>query len=462
MKSKFAKICLISLSVFTVSFGFKQSVFQSDWYTINPLNSVAFKTYYLDSKYPRVGYFLINSDGDYLEKRYTPFLSSDGSAQFFSKLFFNYWFNINHTEGIRLKTATAKLQLGSVSFEAGKQNVWLGHGYHGSLLLSNNAEPYPLVKFRTEKPFLIPYIGEFTYLMLNGWPKDFKLFAHRFTYLPVSWFEFGITQTVVYKANYKIWEFPKIISASQENLPGRFNNDQRASLDVAFYLTFLKNFPPFENGKIYFEYAGEDFWAPWQPEDRTWLGPLGFEFFDTGITTGFFISTGNTELRIEYSQNYSSKNIFHNVHQAKYNNSYQLYSKKWYRSRQFDRFITFANYGAFMGHHMGSEADDLYFELTQKWNDIKIKLFFDRERHGLASGFGSNYNVNKYPETVYQTGFDYAYSIKNILLNVFFVWNYYENIDLNPSLAEIIPIKDYKTNEYITGITVRYNFYNVW
>ncbi len=455
MRNTFVKIFLILLSLFTASIGFSQSVFKSDWYTINPVNSVALRTYYLDSKYPRVRYFLNNSDGEYLEKRFTPFLSADGSAQFFSKLYFNYRFNINHTEGILLKKATAKLQLGSVSFEVGKQNVWLGHGYHGSLLLSNNAEPYPLIKFQTEKPFRIPYIGKFTYLMMNGWPKDFKIFAHRFTYLPVSWFEFGITQTVVYKANYKIWEFPKIISASQENLPGRFNNDQRASLDVAFYLPFLKNFPPFENGKIYFEYAGEDLEAWWQKEDNVWVGPLGFEFYDPGMTAGLHLAAENTELRIEYSQNYKIINLFHQVHTGK---SYQLYTKKWYLSRQFDTFIPFANYGSNMGHHMGSEADDLYFEVIQKFNNKRLKIFFDIERHGLASGKGSVYTENVSPEKVYQSGLEIIYPVKNISVSFIFMWNYYKNIDLDPSLLRIVPSQKLSLNEYITGFSVRYDF----
>lgn len=423
---------------------------ESDWYKISPLSSVSLQMYYYSSNYPRMRYLLHNSDGDFIDQKWTPFLNVSGNAKFFS--YFNFGYKIQGSEHNRflVKHAAMEFKTDAISFMVGKNSVWLGHGYHGSLLLSNNAEPFKLIKFQTEQPFRIPYIGRFNYLIFNGWTQNFKILAQRFTYFPVSWLELGLNQTVIYQRNYKLWEFFKILSASQENLSGHYNNDQRASMDIALHMPFLKNFPPLKNGKIYFEYAGEDIYAWWQPEDGKWLGPIGIDFFDTGITMGILLETENSQMRAEYSQNYSVKTIFYDIYSVISNNT--LYSKKWYTT------IPFVSYGAVMGHHMGVEADDLYFELKHRWDKNSIKLFFDKERHGLASGFGSLWNVNNNPELMYQYGIEYFRLFNSFSVNIIFMYNHYQNTDLYPKILEVIPSKGRRSDEYIGGVTFNYNF----
>jgi|WetSurMetagenome_2_1015567.scaffolds.fasta_scaffold25464_3 hypothetical protein len=423
------------------------SSFAEKWYHIYPISDWSIRTYTLSDGHPNPFYQLFNSDGDFINKGFNTFTQINGRAEAFNCLSFRYRLQLQNLERVYWQRFNFAYRDSSISILVGLDSMWLGHGYHGSLLLSNNAPPFTMVKFQTEKPFRIPYVGKFNYLIFNGWAENFKILSQRISYFPASWFEFGINQTIVYKKNYKLWEFFKVLSASQENLPGHFNNDQRASMDVALYMPFLKDFTPIENGKIYFEYAGEDIYAWWQPEDGKWIGPIGLEFFDTGITTGLSLETKNSILHVEYSQNYSNKNIFHNVHAG---SNYALYTKKWYRT------IPFVNYGSIMGHHMGPEADDIYFELQHRFKNIGIKVFYDKERHGLVSGYGTVYSVNKYPEKFIQFGCEFNYRWNNVNTSLSIVKNNYQNIDRDPDVLEIISQRGTQAQSLIIGLTLSY------
>jgi hypothetical protein len=420
------------------------------WYRIHALRELFIRTYFLPANDAFANYHLYNSDGEFIKKGMNSFLQTRGDASLIDRFFFRYRLQLKNLEWINFQRLNFSYRNNSISFLAGLDSIWLGHGYHGSLLMSNNAAPFKVVKFQTEKPFRIPYIGRFSYLIFNGWAENFKVLGQRIGYFPVPWLEFGVNQTVIYTRNYKFWEFFKVISASQENLPGHYNNDQRASLDVALHLPFLKQFSPITNGKIYFEYAGEDIYAWWQPEDGKWLGPIGIEFFDPGITTGFSFETENSILRGEYSQNYSIKNIFYNVHTERFK-SYSLYTKKWYRT------IPFVNYRSIMGHHMGPEADDLYFELQHRTNFGRVKLFFHKERHGLVSGYGTVYSVSDYPERFIQIGGEINYRWNNLNASLLIMKNYYKNIDRHPDVLEIISQRGSDAQSLIFGLGLSYS-----
>ncbi len=425
------------------------SSFTEKWYNIYPLVNFSIRAYSLSGGHPYNYYQLYNSDGDFINRGFNSFFQIKGGADAFYRFFFQYRLQIQNLETVYWQRFNFIYRDSSISLLAGLDSIWLGHGYHGSLLMSNNAAPFRVVKFQTEKPFRIPYIGRFSYLIFNGWAENFKVLGQRIGYFPVPWLEFGVNQTVIYKRNYKFWEFFKVITASQENLPGHYNNDQRASLDVALHLPFLKKISPITNGKIYFEYAGEDIYAWWQPEDGTWLSPIGIEFFDPGIMTGFLFATENLILRGEYSQNYSIKNIFYNVHTERFK-SYSLYTKKWYRT------VSFVNYGSIMGHHMGSEADDLYFELQHRTSFGRVKFFFHKERHGLVSGYGTVYSVSDYPEKFIQIGSEINYRWNNLNASFLIMKNYYKNIDRHPDVLEIISQRGSYAQSLIFGLSLSY------
>lgn len=419
-----------------------------DWFRSRLLDEVSIRYYSFRTQYPSLTYRLVNSDGELIERGGTLFGTLKGSGSLFSRLFFSYTLQGSGTEAFRLKKGSVKLQDFGVSLELGRGSVWMGHGHHGSLLLSNHAEPFTVVKFQTEGPFRIPYLGQFEYMMFNGWPVDFKIFGHRVSWMPISWLEFGANQTAVYTQDYKFWEIFRVISAVEDNLPGRFNTDQRASVDIAVSLApFAQWTFPLVQGKLYFEYAGEDLFAAWQKDDDLWVGPFGFEFLDPALLYGFWLATTSEEIRFEYAQNFRNRQLFHSLRQY----GFQGYNRPWYHIGNRS-----TNGEAVVGHHMGPQADDLYFELIKKWPGFDLKLFYNFQRRGLVKTDPWPPYENPYPETFIQYGIEGGYRESDISASVFFLWHQYRNLDYNPDVLVVNPVPRTSANEYILGLAVRY------
>ena len=60
----------------------------------------------------------------------------------------------------RLASGYAKLTLWNVELQAGRDSLWWGPGYHGSLIMSNNAPPLDHVRVGSAEAFRLPFIGD--------------------------------------------------------------------------------------------------------------------------------------------------------------------------------------------------------------------------------------------------------------------------------------------------------------
>jgi hypothetical protein len=60
----------------------------------------------------------------------------------------------------RLQAGYVKLTLWNVELQAGRDSLWWGPGYNGSLIMSNNAPPLDHVRIGAAEPFRLPLIGE--------------------------------------------------------------------------------------------------------------------------------------------------------------------------------------------------------------------------------------------------------------------------------------------------------------
>lgn len=391
-----------------------------------------------------------------------PRTSLEGEGRIYKRLSFYYEAQIEDDDTVKLKKAFAVLKTGSVSWELGKDTVWLGHGYHGSFLLSDNAEGFFLFKFKTDEPFRLPWIfsgiGEFRYELFHGWLDELNIIGHRLSIKPIQYVEFGANQTVVYDKGrgYKLTEYPHVFVSSEENSGAKsnFDNDQRASLDLAIYMPFLSKISPFKDGKLYAEYAGEDSYAWWQKEDGKWVGPLGFDFLSSGWLYGLFLTTGKTDFRAEYAQNYVNWPLFYDWYKKSGSSTYWDF---WYSKD--DRF---SNDGINMGHHMGSHADDLFFELSHKFNAFSFKLFYDKERHGLGAIIidettGVGY-YNNTPEIRYQYGLIPSYKFERFNISAYFIQNYYKNVDFDNDPLVFDIRKGTNKKELIGGMSIEFDF----
>src|SRR6202034_1659541 len=60
------------------------------------------------------------------------------------------------TNQFALLDGMASVNINNVQISVGKQSAWLGPGESGSLLMSNNAAPFPMVKIDDVLPHKIP------------------------------------------------------------------------------------------------------------------------------------------------------------------------------------------------------------------------------------------------------------------------------------------------------------------
>jgi hypothetical protein len=263
--------------------------------------------------------------------------------------------------------ATAALSFKGVELSVGRQSLWWGPGRHGSLLLSNNAEPLDMVRLTNPSPLRLPWL--FKYLG----PFRFDLFASRLgedravpepylgglriNFKPAYWLELGATRTVMFggkgQPDIDASDFLTILGG--ENLSGAEDTSNSiAGVDARLI------FPLLWSAEIYGELAGED--------EADALGLFPF-FTKKSYLLGIYLPqiepSGRFSLRVEYAdttQLGGGSPVFyrHGIYTSGY-----LYEDR------------------IMGHHVGSDATDLSLELRADWSErLSFSLGFDYEQRG--------------------------------------------------------------------------------
>jgi len=109
---------------------------------------------------------------------------------------------------VKLIEAYGKLMLGSLEIEAGQDSMWWGPGYHGSMLMSNNAEPFKMIKLSNPLPGELPWIfkrlGPFkatwflTQLEKDRFIRRPVLTGFRLEFKPHPALELGLSRTMLF------------------------------------------------------------------------------------------------------------------------------------------------------------------------------------------------------------------------------------------------------------------------
>lgn len=275
-------------------------------YYIKPISTIAAICYYSEED----NTFLEGRSGLKLEKGTNCILFEAGYLSF-GKRFVTYYqlkqtFNEDETKNEFFR-GYAKLLLYNLSVEAGKDNVNLGPGEYG-MLLSNNTEPYPLVKLQTEDH--LKFFGKWDFVLLHGWLREKrddvnnpKLLAIRTVWKPFNYVEIGTTRTNMYggddRPGYDYSEYPALITGSQEDTPKeKYNTDAFWGYDISIYLPINRLSPFLKVVKLYFQEAATDMNAPWKKSDEY---GKSYKLLDRAYQTGFFISTKKDVLRFEYA-----------------------------------------------------------------------------------------------------------------------------------------------------------------
>ena len=129
----------------------------------------------------------------------------------------------------RLIEGYGKLRGGPIELVMGKEALWWGPAYHGSMMISNNALPLPMVRLQTAQQVQIPWqplrdmLGplKFTWYLAtlqDGGPNylNSKVMGGRLDLTPVPWLELALDRSTVFDGSnrtpylpwYKYWQVP--------------------------------------------------------------------------------------------------------------------------------------------------------------------------------------------------------------------------------------------------------------
>lgn len=273
-------------------------------------------------------------------------------------------------EEVFVEEGYAKLQLFNLELEVGREHLWWGPGYDATLMVSDNAPPFDMIKLSNFAPFILPwhfkYLGQINALFFitrlekeRVIPRPY-LTGMRVTIHPLGIFEMGATRMIMAGGEGQgkietLSDVETIISARKEHDAGdKFNLNQLAALDLRVHLPHLRRWTPIQMIDAYMEMGMEMFWYLKVLGRRYYIKPHWLSYL-----YGIHLDLGRHDLRFEYTDLLSSTFFY-------------------------DHFIYKSGYtyeGKFIGHHIGGSAYSFYGE-AQSWilPQWRCKLFYGWER----------------------------------------------------------------------------------
>lgn len=211
-----------------------------------------------------------------------------------------------------LRTAYVKLAGPGVEITAGTSDRAWGPG-HASLILSNNAQPVPTVRARTDGALFLPgflrYAGAFavetSWSLLNGPRTDVEdpsMWALQLTWLPLPWIELSLERAAIYGGEGRppatakdAWElfWGTRPHTSDDVSLEEFDAEEIASLDARVDLPFAPSIPGVQFIQVYWQYAGEDVIT------RKFLGVDAPALAGVGNLGGVYLGVGPFTARFE-------------------------------------------------------------------------------------------------------------------------------------------------------------------
>ena len=264
-----------------------------------------------------------------------------------------------------LRTAYGVLHFGW-DLVLGRDAQWWGPGYNGAILLSNNAEPFTMVRLTNPVseplPWIFKYLGplKFTFFVtrLDKDRNDFaepQLWGMRFDFKPHPLLEVGLERTALMGGQGR----PEGPGTWIDGFFGRNEHgsnetgDQRAGYDLKLTLPF--RLQPLQ---VYWQAAGEDN-VHGYPTQWAYLA---------GIYLPRVLACERIGLRAEYA----STHMTHHPGSA------------WYTHHIYTSGYTYND--MIIGHHMGSDSRDAFFELSYRMpeRNARIALSYDEKQHNVS------------------------------------------------------------------------------
>ncbi|MBI5491856.1 MAG: hypothetical protein HY893_02860 [Deltaproteobacteria bacterium] len=318
---------------------------------VKPLERAYFKYLYADNGAP---FFpSVNNRGDFFKEGSNLRAGIWSSAKLFDtvSVFLNpeYRLDAGGSRG-ELVAGYARLNLGNLVLLAGRDSMWWGSGAHGTLLMTDNAKPFDMVKVTSERPFLLPWVfgrlGLFRpTLFLTRLEKD-RGFPHpnllgmRLDFKPTERLQFGVSRVFMFggegrrSLSLSDWGKVFIASDSAEHSGSPIDGNQIASIDASYVYVNRGRHLPFSGVKIYTEWGAEDS----SGDTKTPTGRANI--YGAYIDEPFRLK--ELDLRVEWANTARS----------------QRYGPQWYYHGTY--YPGYKYEGAFIGHHMGGDSRDLF------------------------------------------------------------------------------------------------------
>jgi Capsule assembly protein Wzi len=313
--------------------------------------------------------------------------------------------NFNNQD-VYMRELSLKLSYWNVALEVGRGTQWWGQGYHGSLLLTDHAFPLDMIKLGSDEPFRLPWrlreLGEFKINSFLGQflgDRDFtyaKLFGLRVSYLPVPWLEVGATRLTQFGGNGRDQSFPKTVIDCYKNPPnqlGQQDCNEQAMVDFRARIPNVPYLVPFPAGmQIYGELGSEDKWSEYPIPSRA--------AYLVGLYIPQLFPTDTMDLRIEFAD-------------TDYTRRKTGISGVWYNNGTYVSGMR--QYGFPLGHHMGTDAIDLFIRTTRYLTDelqLGHNLNYQERQRGLPvheRKYEAAVDVTWWFSRQMQFGFGYTY-----------------------------------------------------
>ncbi len=260
--------------------------------------------------------------------------------------------------------------------QAGRFPLWYGPGYHGSLLLSDNARPPLTMEIENQQPCSVSVrghrLGKWNgSLFLSRLEEERDLTRPCFSgargeFFPFRWLGLGATHTVIFggkeAGGLSFGSWYDAVTGKDAGEAGDLN-DHLTAFDAQFipppawqrYLFFSQGL------KIYGELGAED----------NLPGFLHFRDFAylAGIYLPGIFQLESTDLRLEFART----------------------DVDWYTHGTYRSGYTYR--GDVLGHHLGGDGRDYFLEVSQRFSEnVGLKVSLDREERFRSEPAGETRN----------------------------------------------------------------------
>jgi len=354
---------------------------------INTMTSMSIEGVYNDGKITRE-----NNFGDTMHNGWHARIMPEWgfeTGSFSGDLAPKVWIDSHGDERINFLRSYLKVEGGIIGAEVGRDSFWWGPGRRGALIITNNAQPFEIMRIYNPAPYSLRFLGEVKFNMIYGRTSEtwisykvdgveetvFKkphFGGMRLDFSPSAYLELGVSMAAHFIGrddlsldDIKEVFFPRHKAVNREETTGPVT-DRIASFDIT--LNIPSPFQALKGIRVYTEYGGTDL---------SFVDRLYPRLTDVATLYGLYLDSGTTDVRFEYAQNFEGTDTL------------------WYTHGDFKKGYT--HKGNIIGHYMGGAlpeiypARDIYMKIThpfrEKWRIlIDYEHLLKKERYGNTPG----------------------------------------------------------------------------